>query len=59
MPIPFDPYADYSPYLRHPVFALVGRVADALDLETYVVGGWVRDLFLQRPSSDIDIVCVG
>ena len=59
MSIPFDPYADYSPYLRHPVFALVGRVADTLDLETYVVGGWVRDLFLQRPSNDIDIVCVG
>ena len=59
MPIPFDPYADYSSYLRHPVFELVERVADTLDLETYVVGGWVRDLFLERHSNDIDIVCVG
>lgn len=38
---------------------LVGEEADKLGLECYVIGGWVRDLFLHRPSEDIDIVCVG
>lgn len=59
MSIPFDPYADYSEYLKHPIFSIVGRAADRLGVEAYVVGGWVRDLFLDRPSQDIDIVCVG
>lgn len=44
---------------RYPVFEQIRKVADQLQLETYVVGGFVRDLFLQRPSRDIDIVCVG
>ena len=35
------------------------RAADALSLECYVVGGYVRDLFLERPSNDIDVVVVG
>ncbi len=37
----------------------VGRVADDLGLEAYVVGGYVRDLILDRSSKDIDFVCVG
>lgn len=42
-----------------PIFRLIGEVADGLGLETYVVGGYVRDLCLFRPSKDIDIVSVG
>lgn len=42
-----------------PIFRLIGEVADELGLETYVVGGYVRDLYLYRPSKDIDIVSVG
>lgn len=42
-----------------PLFRLIGEVADELGLETYVVGGYVRDLCLYRPSKDIDIVSVG
>lgn len=42
-----------------PLFHLIGRCADSLGLEAYVVGGYVRDLFLYRPSKDIDIVSVG
>lgn len=42
-----------------PIFRLIGEVADELGLETYVVGGYVRDLCLYRPSKDIDIVSVG
>lgn len=45
--------------LTHPVFKKIGAVADQLNLETYVVGGFTRDLILNRPSKDIDFVCVG
>ncbi len=45
--------------LSHPIYALVGEVADEMHVEAYAVGGVVRDYFLQRPCSDIDIVCVG
>ena len=42
-----------------PVLRLIGREADRLNLECYVIGGWVRDFFLHRDSTDIDIVVVG
>lgn len=42
-----------------PVFSWIGETADELGVECYVVGGYVRDLFLQRPSKDIDVVVVG
>jgi poly(A) polymerase len=42
-----------------PVFKLIGDVAQRLGLETYAVGGYVRDLLLHRPCKDIDFVCVG
>ena len=42
-----------------PIFHLLQRVADNLGLECYVIGGYVRDLILHRPSKDIDIVVVG
>ncbi len=42
-----------------PIFHLISETADELGIECYVVGGWVRDLFLRRPSKDIDIVVVG
>lgn len=42
-----------------PLFHLIGHCADKLGVEAYVVGGYVRDLFLYRPSKDIDIVSVG
>ena len=45
--------------LKHPIYSLVGQVADEMKIEAYAVGGVVRDYFLQRPCSDIDIVCVG
>ena len=41
------------------IFRLISETADALGLECYVVGGYVRDIFLQRPSKDIDVVVVG
>jgi poly(A) polymerase len=45
--------------LTHTIFSVVGKVADKLNIEAYVVGGYVRDLMLNRPSKDIDFVCVG
>ena len=41
------------------IFHLVGEVADLMGVECYVVGGYVRDIFLERPSNDIDVVVVG
>jgi len=45
--------------LSAPIFHQIGETADALGVECYVVGGYVRDLFLERPSKDIDCVVVG
>ena len=45
--------------IDRPVFHLVGDAADAIGRECYVVGGYVRDLVLHRPSKDIDFVTVG
>ncbi|HYG19260.1 MAG TPA: HD domain-containing protein [Ohtaekwangia sp.] len=45
--------------LEHKIFRTIGAEADRLGLEAYVVGGYVRDLILKRPSKDIDFVCVG
>lgn len=45
--------------LEHPIFQTISQVAKSQGLETYVVGGYVRDLILNRPSKDFDFVCVG
>ncbi|MDR0743103.1 MAG: tRNA nucleotidyltransferase, partial [Tannerella sp.] len=45
--------------LSQPVFHLISDAAGRLGLECYVIGGYVRDLFLRRSSEDIDIVTVG
>ena len=44
---------------QYPVLQRIRDVADRLQLETYVVGGFVRDLLLERATHDIDLVCVG
>lgn len=41
------------------IFEIISKAGDSLGVETYVIGGHVRDLILKRPSKDIDIVCVG
>lgn len=43
----------------NPIFEVIARRAAALDVRAYVIGGFVRDLILKRPSKDIDIVCIG
>lgn len=46
-------------YLNKDVFRLISQTADEMDLECYVIGGYVRDFFLFRPSKDIDVMTVG
>jgi len=45
--------------LDQDIFHQISRAADTLGVPCYVVGGYVRDLFLERPSNDIDVVVVG
>ncbi|MDE5813011.1 MAG: CCA tRNA nucleotidyltransferase, partial [Muribaculaceae bacterium] len=45
--------------LTNPIFRIIGETADDLGLEVYVVGGFVRDIFLKRHSADLDFVTVG
>lgn len=51
--------ADLARLLDAPIFHQIGEAADSLGMECYVVGGYVRDLYLERPSKDIDCLVVG
>ena len=51
--------ADLAKILDKDIFHKISEAADSLQMECYVVGGYVRDLFLERPSNDIDVVVVG
>ena len=51
--------SELAQLLNQDIFHHIGRVADQLGVECYVVGGYVRDIFLERPSNDIDVVVVG
>ena len=46
-------------HFNNKIFHQISETADELGLECYVVGGYVRDIFLNRPSKDIDVVVVG
>lgn len=48
-----------DPKIENSILHLIGDTADEMGLECYVIGGWVRDLILHRPSNDIDIVTIG
>lgn len=51
--------SNFKEALSDPIFKKIGNVADRLEREAYVVGGYVRDLMLGIPSKDIDFVTVG
>ena len=51
--------AELAQLIDKEIFHHISAAADKLGLECYVVGGYVRDLFLERPSNDIDVVVVG
>jgi putative nucleotidyltransferase with HDIG domain len=46
-------------HLTHPIFNIISAIAGELDVDAYVIGGFVRDLYLGRPSKDIDVVVIG
>ena len=46
-------------HLQDKIFQIISDAADEQQQECYVIGGFVRDIFLQRPSNDIDVVVVG
>ena len=46
-------------YLQHPVFKTLAEIAQINQIEAYVIGGFVRDIFLERASKDLDIVILG
>ena len=52
---------NYAKELNNPIFKIIQSISDELKYETYAVGGWVRDLLLNRSQekTDIDFVCVG
>ena len=47
------------PFLQQDIFKLISKCANELNVDAYAIGGYVRDLFLQRESKDIDIVTIG
>ncbi len=51
--------ADFSRYINSKIFSAVAKQSAELNFETYVIGGYVRDLILERPSKDIDFVTLG
>ncbi len=46
-------------HLTHPIFKTISNCAEQLGVEAYVIGGYVRDIFLNRTNKDIDIVTIG
>jgi len=49
----------YAHHLSVSIFSTISRVAGELNIDTYVIGGFVRDAIIQRPSKDIDILVLG
>ena len=46
-------------FLDHPIFRIVSQTAEEMGVRAFVIGGYVRDCFIGRPSKDIDIVVEG
>jgi poly(A) polymerase len=46
-------------HLTHPIFKTIADCANQLGVDAYVIGGFVRDIYLNRPSKDIDVVTLG
>ena len=46
-------------HIQHPIFNLISKAAQELNIDAYVIGGFVRDIILNRPCKDIDVVAIG
>jgi poly(A) polymerase len=52
-------FSEIQKKLQGKIFEVIAEEADKLQVETYIIGGYVRDMILRRTSRDIDVVCVG
>ena len=50
---------DFRPHISSPIFKVIAKASKELGYRSYVIGGYVRDILLRRPSNDIDVVTVG
>ena len=55
----FEGMGSMKQHVNFPIFHTVSEAAEQLGVKVFVIGGFVRDLILSRPSKDIDIVCIG
>ena len=46
-------------HIQHPIFSIIAEAANELNIDAYAIGGYVRDIILERPCKDIDVVAVG
>lgn len=46
-------------HIKHPIFEIIAKAAAELNIDAYVIGGFVRDIILNRPCKDIDVVAIG
>ncbi len=46
-------------HIQHPIFNLIAKAAKEINVDAYVIGGFVRDIILNRPCKDIDVVAIG
>jgi poly(A) polymerase len=46
-------------HIQHPIFNIIAEAAEELNVDAYAIGGFVRDIILNRPSKDIDVVAIG
>lgn len=50
---------DFTKHIESPIFKVIAQASKQLGYRSYVIGGYVRDILLRRPSNDIDVVTVG
>ncbi len=50
---------DFTKHIESPIFKVIAQASKLLGYRSYVIGGYVRDILLRRPSNDIDVVTVG
>jgi len=46
-------------HIQHPIFNIIAEAANEMQIDAYVIGGFVRDIILNRPCKDIDVVAIG
>lgn len=57
--MPFKSKNQLKEHIQHPIFKIITQAATELNVDAYVIGGFVRDIILNRPCKDIDIVAIG